>query len=93
MQVLDDTRVQPRHYKYAINIAASAMNQADPGAGFMQTCCAPQFTLAQAQDSCGAAAQLAACLLLLRFVSSSKYGLAEGGPSAVAPHERDLAGR
>jgi hypothetical protein len=31
MQVLDDTRVQPRHYKYAIDIAASAMNQADPG--------------------------------------------------------------
>lgn len=37
MQVLDDTRVQPRHYKYAIDIAASAMNQADPGEGCMRT--------------------------------------------------------
>ena len=37
MQVLDDTRVQPRHYKYAIDIAASAMNQADPGARSLGT--------------------------------------------------------
>ena len=54
MQVLDDTRVQPRHYKYAIDIAASAMNQADPGAGFMRTCCQVQLTHIDAKDCCGA---------------------------------------
>ena len=75
MQVLDDTRVQPRHYKYAIDIAASAMNQADPGrlsahlpsARLSQTC----WRLLHCNI------QLSACPSLLHSVISSVYALVE----------------
>jgi hypothetical protein len=87
MQVLDDTRVQPRHYKYAIDIAASAMNQADPGTGFTQTCCELQSTHSRAKDCCGAALRLLACPLLLHVVGNAEYALVGGGPSAAAPPE------